>query len=192
MIRAVFGRDRVTVTGHAGYAPKGQDIVCAAASALVFALIGSLRQEENLREVVIRPGYVTAAAKGPCREELELVRCGLAQLAAQEEQVRQVYPEFRWQREMENPAFGRLVCAGVEPMAAYEVVHREDILRRAMAYSAKRATRQAARSIASVGRRPAENGGRCVGVTGSDPRGLTSRELADIRRRVMEGEKISF
>ena len=69
MIRAVFGRDRVTVTGHAGYAPKGQDIVCAAASALVFALIGSLRQEENLREVVIRPGYV--------------VRCGLAQLAAQ-------------------------------------------------------------------------------------------------------------
>ena len=79
MIRAVFGRDRVTVMGHAGYAPKGQDIVCAAASALVFALIGSLRQEENLREVVIRPGYVTAA----CREELELVRCGLAQLAAQ-------------------------------------------------------------------------------------------------------------
>ena len=42
MIRAVFGRDRVTVMGHAGYAPKGQDIVCAAASALVFALIGSL------------------------------------------------------------------------------------------------------------------------------------------------------
>lgn len=37
MIRAVFGRDRVTVMGHAGYAPKGQDIVCAAASALVFA-----------------------------------------------------------------------------------------------------------------------------------------------------------
>ena len=57
--------------------------MCAAASALVFSLIGSLRQEENLREVVIRPGYVTAAAKGPCWEELELVRCGLAQLAAQ-------------------------------------------------------------------------------------------------------------
>ncbi len=122
----------------------------------------------------------------------EQARQALEAMAAQEEQVRQVYPEFRWQREMENPAVGRLVCAGVEPMAAYEVVHREDILRRAMAYSAKRTARQAARSIASVGRRPAENGGRCVGVTGSDPRGLTSRELADIRRRVMEGEKISF
>ena len=119
-------------------------------------------------------------------------QAAMGRLSRQEPEIQRVYPEFRWQREMENPAFGRLVCAGVEPMAAYEVVHREDILRRAMAYSAKRATRQAARSIASVGRRPAENGGRCVGVTGSDPRGLTSRELADIRRRVMEGEKISF
>ena len=83
MIRVRFEENRLTVCGHAGYAARGEDIVCAAASALVFALIGSLRQEENLREVVIRPGYVTAAAKGPCREELELVRCGLAQLAAQ-------------------------------------------------------------------------------------------------------------
>ena len=82
MIRAVFGRDRVTVTGHAGYAPKGQDIVCAAASALVFALIGSLRQEENLREVVIRPGYVMLCAGGACAAEFALVRCGLEQLQA--------------------------------------------------------------------------------------------------------------
>ena len=101
----------------------------------------------------------------------EKARQAIESMAAQEEQVRQVYPEFRWQREMENPAFGRLVCAGVEPMAAYEVVHREDILRRAMAYSAKRATRQAARSIASVGRRPAENGGGGGGGAGGGPPG---------------------
>ena len=70
---------------------------------------------------------------------------------------------------------------------------RQEQARQALeAMAAKRTARQAARSIARVGRRPAENGGRCVGVTGSDPRGLTSRELADIRRRVMEGEKISF
>lgn len=47
----------------------------------------------------------------------ERARQAIESMAAQEEQVRQVYPEFRWQREMENPAFGRLVCAGVEPMA---------------------------------------------------------------------------
>ncbi len=38
----------LTVEGHAGYAPKGQDIVCAAVSMLVQALAGGLaRLDEN-------------------------------------------------------------------------------------------------------------------------------------------------
>ena len=36
MIRAVFDGTHVTVCGHAGHAPAGQDIVCAAVSALVY------------------------------------------------------------------------------------------------------------------------------------------------------------
>lgn len=34
MITAEFWPDKVCVSGHAGYAPKGQDIVCSAVSAL--------------------------------------------------------------------------------------------------------------------------------------------------------------
>lgn len=34
MIRIIAGRDKIVLSGHAGYAPKGQDIVCAAVSAL--------------------------------------------------------------------------------------------------------------------------------------------------------------
>ena len=45
MICAVFGENRVTLRGHADYAPRGEDIVCAAASALVFALIGALEEK---------------------------------------------------------------------------------------------------------------------------------------------------
>ena len=45
MICAVFGENRVTLRGHARYAPPGEDIVCAAASALVFALIGALEEK---------------------------------------------------------------------------------------------------------------------------------------------------
>ena len=52
MICAVFGENRVTLRGHAGYAPPGEDIVCAAASALVFALIGVL-EEKGLRGAVL-------------------------------------------------------------------------------------------------------------------------------------------
>ena len=81
MICAVFGENRVTLRGHARYAPPGEDIVCAAASALVFALIGALEEKGLLRELVVRPGFVTVAAEGDCQAEWQLIRCGLGQLA---------------------------------------------------------------------------------------------------------------
>ena len=86
MIRAAFGKNRLTVEGHAGYAPKGQDIVCAAVSALVYALIGTLEETENVAEVVLRPGYATVETKEKTAA-FDLVRCGLTQLAEK-------YPEF--------------------------------------------------------------------------------------------------
>ncbi|MBO4854651.1 MAG: ribosomal-processing cysteine protease Prp [Oscillospiraceae bacterium] len=81
MIRIRCGEGRVTLLGHAGYAAKGQDVVCAAASALIYALIGTLRQKKQLHELVIRPGYVTVAAEGDCEDVFAVVRCGLGQLA---------------------------------------------------------------------------------------------------------------
>ena len=48
MIQAVFDGAHVTVCGHAGHAPAGQDIVCAAVSALVYALAGRLRETGRL------------------------------------------------------------------------------------------------------------------------------------------------
>lgn len=57
MICAVFGENRVTLRGHAGYAPPGEDIVCAAASALVFALIGALEEKGLLRELLAPAPY---------------------------------------------------------------------------------------------------------------------------------------
>lgn len=38
---------RLTVEGHAGYAPRGRDIVCAAVSILVYGLGIALRQLED-------------------------------------------------------------------------------------------------------------------------------------------------
>jgi len=123
---------------------------------------------------------------------LHAAAASLDRLEREEGAIRAVYPEFRWQRELENPAFARLIGAGVDGRTAYEVVHRDEILQRAMAYAAGRAVRQTARSIASGGRPVAENGGRSVAVTRTDPRQLTGEDLADIRRRVQNGEKIRF
>lgn len=75
MIRVTAEPGRLTLEGHAGYAPTGKDIVCAAVSALVERL-----QEKNLvRELIMRPGYVRIAMRGADREA-ELVKCGLRQL----------------------------------------------------------------------------------------------------------------
>lgn len=52
-------KDRITIKGHSGYAPIGQDIVCAAVSVLVQTLIQSV---ENLTtdkiEYSMSPGTV--------------------------------------------------------------------------------------------------------------------------------------
>jgi uncharacterized protein YsxB (DUF464 family) len=52
MIRINYCRDvdwhRLSVTGHAGYAEAGKDIVCAGVSAITFALLGYLNQEANV------------------------------------------------------------------------------------------------------------------------------------------------
>ena len=113
-------------------------------------------------------------------------------LGEEEAALRAVYPEFEWRKEIRNPTFGRLVAAGIDPRTAYEVVHREEVLKNAMSYAAKRAKEQTSRAIASGAMRVRENGGRNVTVTRNDPKGLTSEDLANIRKRVFDGEKIRF
>ena len=106
--------------------------------------------------------------------------------------VRQMYPAFSPEEELRDEDFCRLIAAGVDARTAYEVRHREELLRQAMRYAAERAAGQAARSIASSGRRVRENRGGSSCVSRPDPRKLSSEELADIRRRVQGGEKIRF
>ncbi len=49
MIRARYRREapELTIAGHAGYAPAGQDIVCAGVSALTGALLMTLKERED-------------------------------------------------------------------------------------------------------------------------------------------------
>lgn len=82
MICAVYTKNRLTLHGHAGYAPRGQDIVCAAVSALLYALVAALEEKDAVREVQIRSGQVTVAGAEGSEAEFRMIRCGLAQLAA--------------------------------------------------------------------------------------------------------------
>ena len=46
MIKVQYSNDRITITGHSGYAPPGQDIVCSAVSVLIQTLIFTIEQKE--------------------------------------------------------------------------------------------------------------------------------------------------
>lgn len=69
---------------------------------------------------------------------------------------------------------------------------QEAQLQAAMEFAVIRARQQMAQAIASGGSRVAENGGRRRSVSRWDLRGLSGAELAAIRKRVQDGEKIRF
>nr|DAP21256.1 MAG TPA: YsxB-like protein [Caudoviricetes sp.] len=48
MIKVENTKARLTVSGHAGYAEHGKDIVCSAVSILVLTLIESLKRHNNI------------------------------------------------------------------------------------------------------------------------------------------------
>ena len=82
MIRVRAGERRITVSGHAGHAPVGQDNVCAAVSALTYALAGYLEETGQAARSDIRRGYADIEGAEGCGAAFALVRCGMEQLAA--------------------------------------------------------------------------------------------------------------
>lgn len=97
MIEAVLTRRpgalRLELCGHAGAAPAGQDLVCAAASALCWACIGYVSKLYGEGRLCRAPeltaykgrAFICAQAKAGCARELDgaagLVEAGLALLS---------------------------------------------------------------------------------------------------------------
>lgn len=87
MIEATIGERRLRVRGHAGYDESGRDIVCAAVSALVYALVGALEEGGWLESSVLQAGLAVVEGKDGCGREFAMTGQGLRLLARQ-------YPEY--------------------------------------------------------------------------------------------------
>lgn len=90
MIRAKYRTDgeghSLVMNGHAGYAQSGDDIVCAGASSIVFALLGWLEnhpEEYDFLNTDVHSGDVLVACEGGERTAVafEMAAIGLLQLA---------------------------------------------------------------------------------------------------------------
>lgn len=61
MVKVKVRNNQLSVTGHAGYAAYGQDIVCAAISALTFTLLKGLKDLAEIEiDTMIKSGDVSA------------------------------------------------------------------------------------------------------------------------------------
>lgn len=87
MIEGTYTAYEVELRGHAGVAPKGQDLVCAAVSMLVCGMAARLRQAERLETAVLEPGYahVVGTPGTISRQAVSFVAAGLHLLS-------QIYP----------------------------------------------------------------------------------------------------
>lgn len=149
-----------------------------------------LAELEPQLETLRRDNERLRAAAQPSEED---IRQSFERLTAQAAQVRSVYPAMELREELKNPTFTRLVMNGIDAKTAYEVAHREEILRGGMQYAAQQAARQVASAVRANVSRPVENGlgaGAPATVQISDPRNLTRQMRKELRERVRRGEKI--
>lgn len=104
------------------------------------------------------------------------------------------YPDFDLELEAQNPKFAMLLKAGVDLKSAYYATHHEDIVSRMTEEASKQASVKITDSIRARGARPNENGlsDRSTAIIKTDVSKLTPKERAEIAKRVMRGEEISF
>lgn len=110
------------------------------------------------------------------------------------EQVKGLYPSFDLNAEVQNPQFLSMLRAGVPVQHAYEVVHMDDIKAGAARMAAQATEKQVTDGIRARGARPQENGTTAQSgfTVKDDVSKLSKKDRAEIARRAMMGEKITF
>ncbi len=112
--------------------------------------------------------------------------------------LREDYPAFDLAAEMADPQFGMLLATlnGLGwPDAlrtAYQAAHHEQIMASVLGYAVAQARSRMAESIRSGQATPAETGSGAAVTAAPDPTRMTARQIEDVRRRVLRGERVSF
>ncbi len=118
-----------------------------------------------------------------------------SRMAEQAEKLKQTFPDFDLNREMENETFRRLThpSVGVSVEDAYYTIHRNELGPQMMAYGMNRAREQMGQTIQAQRARPAEGAMRSQGSVAADVKvdfsKLSRRERDEYRRQVHAGKR---
>ena len=111
------------------------------------------------------------------------------------EQLKEVYPSFDLQAEIQNPNFVELMKLPIFNLkSAYEFIHKDEIQAAQSRVVAQQMEQRIANKMASNANLPVENGiaSASAAVAARDANSLTKQERDDIIRRVMAGEKVTL
>ena len=113
---------------------------------------------------------------------------------SQGEELKAAYPEFDLAAEVQDERFMALLRQDWTVADSYEAIHAKELITRGIGTAAEAVQKNVVNSIRARGMRPAENGtGNKTGViVKKDPSQFDNKDMEEIRRRVANGEKISF
>lgn len=157
-------------------------------------------EEEKLYEAIEKPGEDNTSASEALNEaseasRREALRKRVGGWIKESDEIKSLYPDFDLRNELRTQKlFSQLLLGGAPLRAAYETVHKDEILSGAMAYTANTVREQVVKGIESKGRRPLENGisSETAVLTSVDVNSLTSKDILAILKKVENGAQIKF
>lgn len=150
---------------------------------------------EQVRELALRArdrARQAQAAQG--RQAGEQGRRAYGELLAEARAAAAAYPGMDLKAELQDPAFGRLLGAGVDVKTAYELAHREELLTGAMRYTAQTVAEKLAQSLPGRTARPLANGAEAQAPAdpGPDAAHMTRAQRRALIARARAGERIEL
>lgn len=127
-------------------------------------------------------------------EQQQQIQLQMQEWDKQANNLKQIFPDFDLDVELENPEFERALRGGLSIDRAYYAVHGAEIASGAMQYTAQAVRQATAQDLAARKNRPVENGlspMASVKVT-KDVHNLSKKDRAELIRRSMNGEQIRF
>lgn len=120
----------------------------------------------------------------------------IAQLNAEVEDAKKIYPGLDLEAELNDPVnganFAKLLNSGIDVKTCYQVIHNDEIMMGAMQYAGQKAAEQVAASVQANRNRPPENGGSNTGAVSGTPDAehMTKAERRALAARARAGERV--
>lgn len=128
------------------------------------------------------------------RQGMERAERQTRQWFAEAQALQAKFPKFDLSAEVKNPQFLAMLKAGTPVEHAYKVIHFDELVSDAVSTTAAQQEQKVVAQVRARGARPAENGtaAQSAFTVKDDVSKLSKKDRADIARRAIMGEIISF